>query len=157
MIDLQVCFEAAVDETYLKKCLSYIKTAQKNNQLILVVTYKAWGSTPSHVHTKITKALKGYKNISHVQKGQNDGSREIVTALRAAGYDLKKRTILNIGGVNTSACVVDTVYGLAQYKYKFVLNVHSKACNDDCTGMLSTEKVRRYFREFTRSKKVIVK
>lgn len=157
LIDLQVCFEAAVDAKYLKKCISFIKKARRNNQLVLVVTYKTWGSSPSHVHTKIVKALQGYDNIKYVQKGQNDGSSEIIYALKTAGYDLKRRTILNIGGVNTHACVLDTVCGLAQYRHKFVLAVHSKACNDEYAGMQSASSVRRYFREYTRSKKVVIK
>jgi hypothetical protein len=76
-------------------------------------------------HKGIKEILKTLRNVVDVSKEQNDGSQEIKQAIYAKGLDINNCK-LEIVGVNTDACVRDTVAGLFYNTRTAELAVHRK-------------------------------
>ena len=111
IIDMQNAYRAS--QIAEKTVLSQIQEFKKKKRWIVNVTLGHSKVLPS-----ITKVLKNYSKVIHVKKEYNDGTNWILAALKEHKLDASN---LQICGVNTNACVIDTVRGL--HKTKRVKNL----------------------------------
>ena len=130
LIDLQTMFDAATDANLLKHIKREVTAAIRANHDIMLVRYSGCGSIVADVQ----QMLKGYSNVYQVYKKWDGGGKEVSKAI-IKRYG--KGVHLRVGGVNTNACVQDTVIELADIfstKKEFKrrkIQVVKKACWTD--------------------------
>jgi nicotinamidase-related amidase len=137
IIDCQTKFPAS--KQVVDPIVKEIKRAKKQQEWIMVVEYRGEGRTLK----AITSKIKRYYKVVKVVKEQDDGSSVIFD--RIFGYRWSVENNLNtkhvgrirhlrVCGVNTSACVRVTVYGLRRFIKTTVI---AKACANgySCTGV----------------------
>lgn len=127
IVDVQKEFSAA--KYVLPQVLKLIKEFKEKKLPIIVLEYGNYAREEEVLYYDTYKAimanLTGYPFFKYKFKWIDCGSAEVIQSLRELNYNSKKITIC---GVNTSACVAETVEGLIQAKYK--INVIKKACHD---------------------------
>lgn len=101
IIDMQKQFYAANKKLIIKACQREIKRAIKNKEPIIFVEYKFHGRTMR----ELKDLVKDYKHKHTTIKESNSGAYQIHNAIQK--HNLHKN--LRICGVNTDACVLDTV------------------------------------------------
>lgn len=107
--------------------LNAIKSARDNGDLIIIVLYENYGAPSAFVKN----AIRGYHNKYNVEKSNDDGSSEVHAKLNK----LKFSGSLDICGVNTSQCVLDTICGLSDIGW--CVNIIPEACMDYCKDSYS--------------------
>lgn len=125
VIDMQPFFKS-VTKKVVSNVLKLIREFKKQNNFIFVLEYNECGET----HPSIVKELNGYDNVQFVVKKKEDGSLPLIKAMKIKN---PKRTKMefNVCGVNTDACVADTVLGLNMRMPLSKINVIKRACNTD--------------------------
>ena len=128
IIDVQPVFRAAKSKRIENPILREIKLAKKNKYPIIVVEYRKKG--PSWIQSRtcsfVTKELGG--NCVYVTKERDDGASVIAPALRK----ITKSKTIRVVGVNTGACVIETVNGMIRRGYK--VQIVADGCNDEYLG-----------------------
>lgn len=126
VIDMQPGYPAAlaaVTQWFVKQ---EIQKQMEQNLPVILVEFDAheMGETLQ----SLRELLAGYKRLKVVSKSQNDGSTEVIAACRIlTGYDTPFR--LRVCGVNSDACVLETVQGLSEKLPLTSIVVPQDACN----------------------------
>ncbi len=106
VVDMQPIFEASRYPDVVVGVTKQIMIAMKNNWSIIFLEYKGSGQT----HSGLLNLTKGYDRKARIRKTHDDGSEDIVRTLkRRRDFPVEN---LVVCGVNTDACVWDTVHGL---------------------------------------------
>ena len=91
------------------------------------------------VHERIRKAVASYRRLIEVYKDDEDGSREIMAAMRKRKFRTRKFLVC---GVNFEACVKETARGLISRNKNHIVNIHLESTNAD-KDVRPTKKTRR--------------
>jgi len=127
IIDMQRYFSASCSRRVQDNVIRAIEHAKRNRYGIVLVEYDGNGAT----HQVILNACRRYKKFYRVTKTQDDGSREILSAV--AEFDLPL-THFMLCGVNLQYCVRDTAIGLARQGNNCRVTVLEPACAGfDCS------------------------
>ena len=140
VIDMQPGFGAT--ESVLDAVVHEVKKARRRNEWVLVVEYEARGRTPY----RITRELKGYKKYDKVIKERNDGGTAIFNRLTRRRWSFSYPVVprashFKVCGINTDACVFETVRSLSYLKGK--VTVLSHACAHYCVGCRALKRRRK--------------
>ena len=107
VIDMQPEFEAATNSELVRKVIDEIKVSMRKKEHILIVRYKGCGK----VDQSIWDTVEGYQFVHYITKNDDDGSPEIVEAMK--NFTLISKETIKVCGVNTWECVKSTYAGLA--------------------------------------------
>lgn len=105
VIDMQPVFEAAGRPKVIAGVTREIIQTKIANGMIIFVEYSGFLPT----YTPLLDLVKGYSSRIRIKKRNNDGSEQIVRFLESSDCYADH---FRICGVNTNACVRDTVSGL---------------------------------------------
>lgn len=120
IIDMQDAFDAACDPDVIIGVTLEILRAKERRTGILIVEYADCGDT----HHGFFDLLKGYPYRARCRKREDDGSIEVIRALRRREFNMSH---LRVCGVNGDACVVETVSGLLDRLPRTRIDVVKKA------------------------------
>jgi hypothetical protein len=124
--DMQPGFPASADPLTIYAIEEQIRLAMAKNLPILVVEYDA--HEMGHTIEQIMRPLKGYKRAVVVSKSDDDGSAEIFEAVIDNGFWPENFILC---GVNSDACIMDTVRGLVARVPSCRITLIQDACNSD--------------------------
>ncbi|MBK7747647.1 MAG: Isochorismatase family protein [Cyanobacteriota bacterium erpe_2018_sw_39hr_WHONDRS-SW48-000098_B_bin.30] len=130
--DMQPGFEAARDIITIFAVSKQIEMAMALNLTIILVEYDAHelGATLP----QITRMLEGYEHLSVVSKSQDNGAAAILKVLCSKAIETQDFILC---GVNSDACILDTVKGLVQWLPHCRILLPQDACNSingkDCS------------------------
>jgi nicotinamidase-related amidase len=122
LIDLQTNFKSASDPILIKIVNIEIEKAKRENIPIITVEYIGEGNIVDSI--KIN--LIGYSKLHSVSKTGDDGSQEVHDLLRKIGFNFGQ---IYVCGVNTDACVRDTINSLYNLNANYRINIISNGCN----------------------------
>jgi nicotinamidase-related amidase len=108
VVDMQPEFDAANVPDVIVGVTKQILEAKKKRWPIVIVEYLPKDDI-GETHGGLLSLLKGYNKKARIGKVDDDGSLEIVRALRRRKFTEKT---LRVCGVNTDCCVAATVLGL---------------------------------------------
>jgi nicotinamidase-related amidase len=108
IIDMQDAFHSAKHYKVVEGVLRQIKLAKARKAGIVVVEYQEGGPTLD----VIKEAVDGYTRKTVTRKPSDDGSREVMRAIRRKKFNAEK---LRVCGVNIGYCVKDTILGLLEW------------------------------------------
>ncbi|MBX9691318.1 MAG: isochorismatase family protein [Cyanobacteria bacterium] len=131
IVDMQPCFSAANDRATLQAIKKEIRRAKELGMPIVALEIDCFSPLQERLprtHKRLLELLVGYPRYRMEEKRFNDGSNAVLWALEVLGCDEEGRN-LRVCGVNTDACVLDTVLGLAKRLPKSRINVLKDACN----------------------------
>jgi len=120
VIDMQPHFEKSmpkVEETVIE----HIQESKRQHDWIILVRITDCGE----ISDRIMNAVKEYDKVCVIDKEWNDGSNEILDCI---GKQNISGEVLKVCGINTSACVADTVYGLHKHDEIKKIIILSDAC-----------------------------
>ena len=140
VVDMQPVFEASRKPDVIAGVAQQILTAVQNNWAIVFLEYRGSGRT----HQGLLKLAQGYNRKLKVSKLRDDGSSEVIRALRRRNFLAENFVVC---GVNTDACVFDTAYGLA-HKLGANVRIVRNACGS--VRIVDWRVMRRYMRDQTR-------
>lgn len=121
IIDMQIGFPS--HKPALPGVLARINKAKLEGRTIVIVEFCDWGPT----HPDIMDKVRTYGYVL-VHKDQDDGSMEVVDALRGTALP----ETVEVCGVNICWCVRSTVRGLAEEGIRSI--THPEAVNCNCDG-----------------------
>ncbi len=124
VIDMQPGYPAALDAVTQWFVKQEVERHRAANLPILLVEFDA--HEMGETFDSIKLLLKGYDRAQIISKSGNDGSAEILRACRRFGYSPLS---LRICGVNSDACVLETVQGLVEKLPTCLITVPQDACN----------------------------
>ena len=124
VVDMQPDFSAANNPSVIVGVTREILEAKRKKSGIIFLEYSDTGRT----HEGFSSLIKGYRHKARVTKDDDDGSLEVVKALRRRGFG--SRT-LRICGVNVDCCVFDTVNGLLHRLEQVQIQVVKDACGSE--------------------------
>ncbi len=124
IIDMQPRFPSSQNNDTIAGVLRLIAKAIERNWPVIVVEFYAHGPTDE----RITEALRDYPLCVREFKRDEDGSEEIWEA--CVEHELPGSRFV-ICGVNTHACVKDTVFGMARLMPDSAIEIIQDACNCD--------------------------
>lgn len=124
IIDMQARFPSSQNTDTIAAVLRLIAKAIERNWPVILVEFYAHGPTDE----RITDALTGYAGLVREFKYNEDGSEEIWEA--CVEHELPGSRFV-ICGVNTHACVKDTVFGMARLMPDTAIEIIQDACNCD--------------------------
>jgi nicotinamidase-related amidase len=105
-------------------CKNEIAKAISDNANILFVEYEEYGPTNPELLGLVNDS--SYNSFNQIIKIDDNGSREIVKAVKKFGLPKKK---IKICGINTEYCVYATVKGLLQAMRESKIEVLTDACD----------------------------
>ena len=128
VVDMQPDFTASQNRRTIAAVKEEVRGARTRNEEIIIVEYVNCEPTDS----RITDLTKDYEKVKTVVKIDNDGSEEILKILKESAIDQEGIVPhLRICGVNTNACVRETVKGLKRkLNPPFQIDVIGDACNE---------------------------
>ena len=121
VVDMQPEFEAAFHPNVVIGVTQEIINAKNVGAPIILVEYRDGGQT----FDGFFKLLKNYKNKALVRKNRDDGSREVIQAIKRRKFNPYH---LRVCGVNSDACVWSTVEGLLGKLNRSRIEVVKQAC-----------------------------
>lgn len=121
VIDMQESFPASMEPDVIIGVTQEIVTTKTKGGAIVLVEYHQCG--PSH--SGFYKILKDYPNKSCIKKRDDDGSMEILRAIRRRGFN---ENWLRVCGVNADCCVARTVQGFLERSPDSHVDVVKSAC-----------------------------
>lgn len=104
---MQPYFAAATCKRTIKSVIHEIELAKRRKAWIILIEFLGCGKSNKGIINK----LKGYRKVYRYTKDIPDGSRGIVKAAKAKKFNLDT---IKVCGVNTTACVSDTINGLTE-------------------------------------------
>lgn len=124
VIDMQDKFRASNDQQTIYFVKQEILRAKQLGMAVIIVEFDPheMGST----HREITDLLEGYDRAVTITKTANDGSEEIIEACLDNGFWMED---FRVCGVNSDACVLETVTGLLGRVSSCQITVIQDACN----------------------------
>jgi len=130
IVDMQPCFSAANDPQTLDAIAAEILKAKERRMPIVTLEIDCFSPMQDErnprTHKRLRKLLEGYSLHRMEEKRFNDGSWAVLYALDR--FDVEPRCF-RVCGVNTDACILDTVLGLAKKLPKGRIFVVKDACN----------------------------
>ena len=126
VVDMQTEFDAANWPEVVVGVTREILEAKRKNWPILILEYRPVENI-GYTHFALTKLLKGYSLKARIGKDDDDGSLEVIRAVRRRGFYNKK---FRVCGVNTDCCVAATVMGLIN-RTESVVEVVKDACESE--------------------------
>lgn len=111
IIDLQKPYLDKIDNRVVNNMMAYVYNLLQLQKYDLIVNLSYDDYFGRTTDRKLSAILKSLPNVYHMSKDFNDGSEQILDAIHAKGI-WNYRHKLEIVGVNTDACVIDTVGGL---------------------------------------------
>jgi len=120
VVDMQEFFEAACHPDVIIGVTQEIVLAKQKKFPIILLEYEGCGKS----HDGFSSLLRNYPWKARVKKGDDDGSQEIVRAIRRRGFNDRK---LRLCGVNADCCVFATVEGLLK-RLDTKIEVVKQAC-----------------------------
>jgi nicotinamidase-related amidase len=129
IVDMQTGFVAANSRKTLKNCKREIRKAIKDDANIIFVEYNGCGRTIKEL-TEITDKI-AYKKKFVAIKRKNSGAKIILKTMKKNNIPTTKHTNFRVCGVNTDACVLETVEDLARAlrQRSYNIEVILSACN----------------------------
>lgn len=124
VIDMQPGFPASQDAVTQWFVKQEIERAIKLNLPILLVDYDS--HEMGEIYPEITNLVKGYRLCKPVSKHTTDGSKVVALACIKHGFSTDK---MRFCGVNSDACVLETVQGLINKLPDCHITVVQDACN----------------------------
>jgi nicotinamidase-related amidase len=121
IVDMQPDFKSANDRKTIDNVLIQIEKAREQDIPIFILEFINHGQTSE----EIQEALEGYYQVWFIAKGDDDGSRELITCIQDNAYIVNDFIVC---GVNICACVYWTIKGLLK-DYKTRITVIKDACN----------------------------
>ena len=127
VIDVQEGFtqllQPRVAARFLTAVRAQVVQAIRDNADIVIVEYddEEFGAT----HKNLKRLACNHLNHTFVYKWDNDGSSQIIKALRESEFNTKRFKVV---GLNTEACVRETVEGLHKELPSARLEVIQNAC-----------------------------
>lgn len=126
VIDMQEGFCASRDQRTVYFVKQEILRAKKAGMAIIIVEFDPEADKMGNTHSEITDLLNGYDRTATVSKSANDGSEEVIEACLDNGFWMED---FRICGVNSDACVLETVTGLLERVSSCDITVVQDACN----------------------------
>ena len=127
VVDMQPSFEAANEPNTIVGVTREILEAKRRKWGIVFLEYKPTDEM-GRTHEGFSSLIKGYRHKARVTKDDDDGSLEVVKALRRRGF---AQHTLRICGVNTECCVTETVSGLLVRLERVQIEVVKDACDSE--------------------------
>lgn len=124
VVDMQSYFPAANNPDTIAAVEDEIRQAIQNGYFIVILEYLDCGRTIG----SLMKELEGYSDYKVVTKSRDDGSEEVKKACDVRGLAPAN---ISVVGVNTGACVRQTVEGLCRKYPASLVSVIAKACNTE--------------------------
>lgn len=124
LIDLQKKYPAALDSNLITVVCTEIWNARRENIPIISLNYY----TQYDIVDKIEMNLHGYRNLHTIVKYINDGSINVRYILYKLGLE---NADFYVCGVNTDACVRETVESLYHCNKNFKINIIANGCNTE--------------------------
>jgi len=124
IIDMQPRFPGSQNNDTIAGVLRLIAKAIERNWPVILVEFYAHGPTDE----RIIEALNGYAGLVREFKYNEDGSEEIWEA--CIEHELPGSRFI-ICGVNTHACIKETVFGMARLMPDSAIEIVQDACNCD--------------------------
>ena len=121
VVDMQEYFDAACDPDVIIGVTKEILTARQKKSPIILLEYEGCGRS----HEGFASLLRNYPFRARIRKGDDDGSLEIVRALRRRGFSHRR---LRLCGVNADCCVCATAIGLLERLDRAKIEVVKDAC-----------------------------
>jgi hypothetical protein len=132
VIDMQPTFEASQETWLIRNVCREIRKAKQKQLAIVIVRYKGGRLQEQHpdwhVDVRILGALGCYKKVAYVTKTRSDGSNQVIEAIENRSFSPSNLLIV---GVNTDACVADTVNSLSEKLPDSRIWVIADACHTD--------------------------
>jgi nicotinamidase-related amidase len=126
IVDMQPIFRASREPNTVIAVAHEIVVAKQNNHPIVIVEYAQSGRT----HAGFDDLLKGYRHKARISKWNDDGSVEVIRALKRRNFPMQT---IRVCGVNADCCVYETVTGLLYRLSKTQIEIVKKACNTEST------------------------
>jgi hypothetical protein len=125
MIDMQPCYPAS--EVVLDEVIREVKRARTNKEWVMILEYGT-----GRTYYRITRELQGYRRRLYARKYKNDGAAKVFTAITRRNNNLDNKNVgriekIRVCGVNTNACVFDTVNSLKILRYPIEVLAHATA------------------------------
>ncbi len=127
VVDMQPSFTAANKPSIIVGVTREILEAKRRNWGIIFLEYKPTDEM-GRTHEGFSSLIRGYRHKARVTKNDDDGSLEVVKAIRRREFG--KRT-LRVCGVNVDCCVFDTVNGLLDRLEQVQIQVVKDACGSE--------------------------
>lgn len=124
IIDMQHGFYTANAKRTIDNVIKQVKLARLTNEYIIIVEYLPHMQFET-TRPEIMKAIGDHAYIK-VYKYMDDGSKSILDACKLHDYPTD---LFRICGVNTGACVRDTIIGLSEQNQKSKIEIVPAACN----------------------------
>jgi len=134
IVDMQYDFSASSNQRTISEIMRQIDLAKRRKSPIVFLEYKHEGET---IEELMDYALEDYEEVYQIEKEDDDGSLELCWGF--AEFDLPF-THLRICGINTDACVADTVRGLIRDYPEVKVEVVKKGCHSSNFGSKSAWK-----------------
>lgn len=129
VIDMQEIFKSATHINPLVGVTREVMIAKTKKYPILYVEFDE-----ARTLSQLTNLVKKYSKYAKVMKRFCDGSSDIIRALRRKNFPNNK---LRICGVNSDACVLDTVKGLLKKLPDSKIEVVTNACASSKANKIS--------------------
>lgn len=133
IVDMQPCFSSANDKRTLDAIEKEILRAKELRMPIVALEVDCFSPMQDErnprTHERLLKHLVGYPLYRMEEKRFDDGSWAVLHAADRLGCDDEELKVLRICGVNTDACVLATVIGLAKKLPATSIRVVKDACN----------------------------
>lgn len=127
IVDMQTGYSAAGNDMLQARVVRLIEHARASNWPVVVLSVKGKGETV----TRIADSLRGYGLAEPMEKETTSGSQKVLEACEKRGFGIGKFLVC---GVNTGACVLGTVKGLAFSPGRPMVATLMDACGDDTPG-----------------------
>jgi hypothetical protein len=125
IIDMQPEFEASRGKAILDEHVKQIRNAIKNKHHIVIIEFKDSGNT----HKRIRQAVRSYDSVGYITKNTCSGSLHLIKYFTKLGLWPKEISFM---GVNTGACVGDTVTNFHRHVKKNKKNTKIKIIREGC-------------------------
>lgn len=137
VIDMQPHFKASQNIRTILSCQEEIRWAISQKWYIFMVEWIYEGRSDS----RLTDLTDPYELTSTIKKDRDDGSDVIMAHVRRLGIINSK---FRVCGVNTDACVLATVHGLAHHPRGRPVEVVSAACWSDYSHINGIDRMKKY-------------
>lgn len=124
VIDMQSFFPASNNPSTVRAVMREVEAAVKANQPVILVEFEP--EQVGRTHDCILRLLKHYGAVVSVTKTDADGSREVLEACLINGIPSNQ---LRVCGVNSDACVLETIQGFLNLAPESRITVVKDACN----------------------------
>lgn len=121
VVDMQQSFDAACDPDVVIGVTQEILFAKQKGGAVILVEYHNCGNT----HSGFSRLLRNYPYKSRIRKRDDDGSQEVLRAIRRRGFN---QQWLRICGVNADCCVYATIQGFLHRLPHAHIDVVKDAC-----------------------------